>query len=243
MRSRHATWKPVPYTGLHKRQPRRAVVLHRNGIARATSLQGYFTGNAHGDHGAENVHVGAHLQVRLDGTVEEYVDLDLVIYHAYGASEWSIGIETEDDKDPSKPWTPAQVKTIIALCRELKVPGRLLKQTPSDGVGWHEQYPAWNSSAHSCPGPVREKQIREEILPALQGRKVRHRIHARIAASSVSSSPLRSGPESTCTATPPRSPSPSAPSTTPSSGSRRSTCPRRSAGCSALPRPRSTSGR
>ena len=166
MRSTLAAWRKVPYTGLHKRSPRRAVVIHTNGGG-SGSLFGWFSGNARGDHGSANRHVGAQFQVMRDGSAEQYVDTDDVIYHAYGASEWAIGIETEDDGDPSKPWTASQVGTIIRLCRELGVPGQLLKETPSDGVGWHEQYPSWNKTAHRCPGPVRERQIRDVILPAL----------------------------------------------------------------------------
>lgn len=182
MRSKLAARKPVPYTGLHKRSPRRAVILHTNGGG-SGSLFGYFSGNARGDHGADNRHVGAHFQVMRDGRAEQYVDTDLVIYHAYGASEWAVGIETEDDGDPSKPWTPAQLKTIVAICRELKIPGQLLKETPSGGVGWHEQYPSWNKTAHHCPGSVREKQIREHVIPALAAGLTpaqRQRLHDRL---------------------------------------------------------------
>lgn len=181
MRSVNATWRPVAYTGLHKRSPRRAVVLHTNGGG-SGSMWGYFSGNARGDHGADNRHVGAQFQVMRTGLAEQYVDTELVIYHAYGASEWAIGIETEDDGNPAKPWTPEQIKTIIRICRENGVPGQLLKETPSDGVGWHEQYPSWNKLAHSCPGKVREQQIREQIIPALNGLtpKQRRRLRARL---------------------------------------------------------------
>lgn len=185
MRSKLATWRKVPYTDLHRRAASRAVILHTNGGG-SGSLFGYFSGNARGDHGAANRHVGAQFQVMRDGKAEQYVDTDLVIYHAYGASEWAVGIETEDDGDPSKPWTPAQVQTIIAICRELKIPGQLLKETPSDGVGWHEQYPSWNKTAHSCPGKVRERQIRDVILPALAKPPLtpaeRRRLRARLVA-------------------------------------------------------------
>jgi hypothetical protein len=166
MRSQHATWMPVPYGGLHKRQPRRAVICHTNGGG-SGSMFGWFSGNARGNHGAENRHVGAHFQVMKDGTVEEYVDTDYVIYHAYSASEFAVGIETEDDGHPETPWTPAQLASIVKLCRELGVPGQLLKDGPSDGVGWHEQYRDWNQTAHACPGKVREQQIRTHIIPAL----------------------------------------------------------------------------
>jgi hypothetical protein len=181
MRSKHATWKPVPYTGLHNRQSRNAVILHTNGGG-SGSLFGYFSGSARGDHGPENKHVGAHFQVLKNGHGEQYVDTALVIYHAYAASEWAVGIETEDDGDPSTPWTPEQVATIIAICRELNVPGQLLAETASGGVGWHEQYPSWNQTGHHCPGPVRERQIREQIIPALLAGPRRRRLRARLAA-------------------------------------------------------------
>jgi hypothetical protein len=45
----------------------------------------------------------------------------------------------------------------------------LLHESPSSGVGWHEQYNSWNKSNHSCPGSVRERQIREVIIPRLAG--------------------------------------------------------------------------
>lgn len=179
-RSKHATWKPIPYTGLHRRIPRRAVILHTNGGG-SGSLFGYFSGNARGDHGADNRHVGAHFQVMRDGHAEQYVDTANVIYHAYSASEWAVGIETEDDGNPSVPWTDAQITTIIAICRELGVPGQLLKEGASDGIGWHEQYPSWNKTAHSCPGKVREHQIHDRILPALAvSPSRRRRLHARL---------------------------------------------------------------
>lgn len=168
MWSSHATRRPVAYNGLHARQPRRAVLLHTNGGGTDNgSLFGWWSSCARGQRGTENRHVGAHFQITFNGHAEQYVDTNVVVYHAYSASEWAVGIETEDDGHPSTPWTNAQLDTIIAICRELKVPGQLLKDSPSDGIGWHEMYADWNKSGHSCPGSVREKQIRDVILPAL----------------------------------------------------------------------------
>lgn len=163
MRSRHATWRPVAYTGLHGRQSRRAVILHTNGgPCDHGSLFGFWSQIA-----ASGKHIGAHFQVATGGRAEQYVDTTQVIYHAYSASEWAVGIETEDDGHPDTPWTQAQLDTIIAICRELSIPGKLLADGPSDGVGWHEQYADWNRDGHHCPGTVREHQIRTLILPAL----------------------------------------------------------------------------
>lgn len=162
--SAHATWRPVPYEGLHARQNHRAVLLHTNGGGTDKgSLYGFWTGIAR-----RGQHVGAHFQVATNGHAEQYVDTDQVIYHAFSASEWAVGIETEDDGHPSTPWTDAQLTTIIAICHELHVPGRILTSPqPADGIGWHEQFVDWNHDGHQCPGHVRELQIRRVILPAL----------------------------------------------------------------------------
>lgn len=176
MWSSHATKRPVPYTGLHARQPHRAALIHTNGGGTDQgSLYGFWCQNANGSRGPENKHVGAHFQVMTNGHAEQYVDTDLVIYHAYSASEWALGFEVEDDRDPSRPMTPAQLATIEAILRELHVAARqLTSDQPADGVGWHEQFHAWNESGHHCPGPVREGQVRTVIIPALQQHPVVH---------------------------------------------------------------------
>ena len=163
MWSSHATRRPVSYTGLHARQPRRAALLHTNGGGTDHgSLYGWWSQIA-----ARGQHVGAHYQIGWS-IAEQYVDSSKVIYHAFAASEWAVGIETQDDGHPERPWNDFQVETIIAICRELKVPGRLLTSAqPADGLGWHEQFVDWNRDGHRCPGNVRELQIRRDILPAL----------------------------------------------------------------------------
>lgn len=170
MWSSHATKRPVAYKNLHARTKHHAALIHTNGGGTDHgSLFGWWSAGARGDRGPDNLHVGAHFQVMFNGHAEQYVDTDLVIYHAYGASEWAVAFEVEDDNDPSRPMTPAQMATIEAILRELQVPGKILvSDQPGDGVGWHEQFHAWNQSGHRCPGPVRESQIHSTIVPALQ---------------------------------------------------------------------------
>ena len=168
MWSSHATRRPIAYQGLHPRQPHRAAVVHTNGGPCAHgSLYGWWTSHADGSMGSGNLHLGAHFQVPWDGHGEQYVDTDLVVYHAYSASEFAVGFEVQDDGDPTRPMTDAQIRFIVDVCRELGVPGRLLADGPSDGVGYHEQYPDWNRSGHTCPGAVRRQQVIDRIVPAL----------------------------------------------------------------------------
>lgn len=151
-----ALWLPAGYTGLHPRQSIAAALLHTNGgPSSAGSLWGWWKQTA-----AAGSHIGAHYQVKSNGGVECYVDPALVIYHAYSASEWAIGIETQDDGNPNTPWTEAQVTSIAGILRYHRIPPvRLTSPSPASGVGFHREFTDWNGSGHYCPGSVREAQI------------------------------------------------------------------------------------
>jgi N-acetylmuramoyl-L-alanine amidase-like protein len=169
MLSSLATVKLVPYVGLGRRSPRKAAVLHTNGgNAPNGSLFSLFSGNASGAHGTKKLHLGAHFQIKNDGSIEQYVDTDLSVGHAWDANSFAVGIETQDDNQCRKRWTDAQVDSIVALLMELGVPPKLLEQTPSDGVGWHRQYDSWNLSKHSCPCDTRQMQVTSAIIPGLE---------------------------------------------------------------------------
>jgi N-acetylmuramoyl-L-alanine amidase len=169
MQSSLATMRRVAYEGLDARTPRKAVVLHTNGFdATAGSLFSGFSKNARGDNGPDFLHVGAHFQVKNDGTIEQYVDTDLSIGHAFAANSFAIGIETEDDGHCLRAWTDAQVDSIVALLRELGIPPKLLEETASDGIGWHRKFDSWNKNNHACPCDTRQEQITSRILPELE---------------------------------------------------------------------------
>jgi hypothetical protein len=161
--------KIVPYVGLGRRSANKAAVLHTNdGNTSDGSLFSVFSGNASGAHGPDKLQLGAHFQVKNDGTIEQYVDTDLSVGHAFAANAFAIGIETEDNGNCMRSWTDAQVNSIAALLFELGVPPQLLEETPSDGVGWHRQFDSWNQSGHTCPCDTRQRQITEEVLPGLE---------------------------------------------------------------------------
>jgi hypothetical protein len=159
----------VPYVGLHARTSNKAAVLHTNGFdATDGSLFSGFSKNASGANGPEKLHLGAHFQVKNDGSIEQYVPTDLSIGHAFDANSFAIGIETEDDGQCLKSWTDEQVDSIVALLRELGVPPKLLQETASDGVGWHRKFDSWNHNNHACPCDTRQAQIESRILPELE---------------------------------------------------------------------------
>ena len=163
--------RPVPYQGLHPRLPYRAGLLHTNGGGTDHgSLYGWWLSCANGSRGPAMRHIGAHYQVPNSGVWERYVDPALVVYHAYGASEWAFGIETEDESNPATPWNDNQLAAITEILTINQVPGVLLtSDQPAHGVGYHQQFPSWNQEGHNCPAPVRVQQLKTEIIPALQG--------------------------------------------------------------------------
>lgn len=157
----HAKHRLVNYAAsLPHRDPAKTVILHTNGGGTDHgSLFGWF--NRAGND------ICAHFQIMWDGTCEQYVDTDHEAYAQYSGNAYGVSIETQDDGNPSKPWTDKQIAAIIAVCKWVGCPPRISPDGAGGGVGWHELYADWNKSHHSCPGAVRERQIREKIIPGL----------------------------------------------------------------------------
>ncbi len=155
--------RPVAKIDDGPRDQRKAVVLH-TAVSRATSLFDFWQG------GSAGKGIGSHIYIAEDGHAEQYLDTSRETGHAFAANAFTVGIETWDNADPDHtPWTQAQLDKIIAICQELGVPGKALLEGPSDGVGFHRQFPSWNENKHSCPGDLRVNQVKTVIIPALQG--------------------------------------------------------------------------
>jgi len=148
----------VNYSNLHPRLPFRAALLHTNGGG--ANLRGWWQQTA--DSGS---HIGAQYQVMNDGRVICYVDPAYVVYHAYGASEWAFGIETEDDGENAHPWTDVQLNAIAAVLHFHGVPAvRLGVASAGAGVGTHQDFHEWNYSYHDCVGAVRQAQVSDVLI-------------------------------------------------------------------------------
>ena len=146
-------------------KPPRAVFLHTNGGG--SNLVPWFNHLYASGQGR----IGSTFQVYRDGSIDQLCDTQSVIYAQYGASQWAVSIETEDDGHPSTPWTPQQVAAIIKLIRWLHdthgIPLRAMANADDSGIGYHEQFHVWNQTSHDCPGSVRVAQLHNTILPAL----------------------------------------------------------------------------
>ena len=95
--------------------------------------------------------------VRFDGSLIQWLDTDLVDYHACMA-QWEgwFGVENESNPDtPDAPPTDAQITTMRTLALWAGVPLVPATSRTSGGVGYHRQFPgpcgeAWGQTA--CPG-------------------------------------------------------------------------------------------
>ena len=164
-----AVWRPIStnYSAGGNRPD--TVVFHTASDGPSTrSLFGWFNN--------PQAQASAHFFVAGDGSVEQLVDTNDRAWHAYSANSHGIGIETHDGGNAANPWTPQQVDALVALtdwaCRTHGIKRAICTSPTSGGLGWHEQFRDWNRNAHACPGPVREAQVRDVILPRIQGTPV-----------------------------------------------------------------------
>ena len=164
-----ARWNPVKYVAqLDAMQAApRAVFLHTN--CGGPNLTRWF------DNLWETSHkrLGSTFQVFGDGRIDQLCETTSVIYAQFEASEWAVSIETQDDAQPDRPWTPRQLDSIVRLVQWLhethEIPLRLMDSSTDSGIGYHQQFPVHNKSAHNCPGPIRLNQLLHTILPRLTG--------------------------------------------------------------------------
>jgi hypothetical protein len=147
-----ALWKPVnQWVGkAHRAHLNKAVVLH-TAATDIDETKGLYSKTYSGS-------TGAHFYIRGDGIIEQYADSDAYLGHAWDANTFAAGVETWDGAQVIQ-WNPAQLDAIDTLLREMSIPAQALKETPSDGVGYHREYNSWNTSNHSCPGDPRVAQV------------------------------------------------------------------------------------
>lgn len=167
-----AVRKPIPRNFGGKRRSTRAVVLHVDAGA-AKSLQGWFSNPASG--------ASSHFYVTYDGTVEQYVDADLIAWTQRAGNTTCVAIETQGLG--AGRWTPAQAAAIAALTRWLCETYGLPKTSmvtarpAARGIGMHrfgiDPYRAsgteiWGPRGKVCPGNDRVAQF-PEVVAAVAG--------------------------------------------------------------------------
>ena len=172
-----AKWRPLPENATQAKIKPTQVILHTAvDHAGPTSLFGFFSNS--------KVKVESHFFVKFDGVVEQYMDTEVradanryANRRADGTG--AISIETEDDGDPSKPWSAAQLVSIVALIDWAHdvhdVPLVVAPAPDAPGIGYHSMWgapSAWTPSrGKTCPGPVRISQFVNELMPVWSERR------------------------------------------------------------------------
>lgn len=175
-----AVWRPLPENSTQRKITPTQVILHTAVDSPGpTSLFGYF---ARAEVGAES-----HFFVRLDGTVEQYMDTERMANANRRADVRAISIETEDEGNPEGvPWSQPQLAAIIKLvswiCDTHNVPRMVCPAWDQPGIGWHSMWGfkdpitqtqpvdnPWSSyRGKTCPGKTRIRQFVQVLMPALQ---------------------------------------------------------------------------
>lgn len=179
MRNPNAAWRPLPENATQRKITPTQVIVHTAvDSPAASSLFPYFS---RGDVGAES-----HFFVRRDGTVEQYMDTNVMANANRTADVRAISIETEDDGNPEGlPWTDPQLRALIDLiawcCDTHNIPRDLCPAHDRPGIGWHSMFGfrdplaqtgpidnPWSSfRAKTCPGKTRIGQLLGTVMPAL----------------------------------------------------------------------------
>lgn len=110
----------------------------------------------------------------LDGAVWQWQDLGRQADAQTAGNSYATSIETSDGGHPERPWSKAQVDSLILLgswwCQQTGAPPRLVQKTTEKGFGYHRQFKAWNPAGKTCPGDVRLAQWVDDVIPAIARR-------------------------------------------------------------------------
>ena len=110
----------------------------------------------------------------LDGVIFQWMDTDRQADANRNANGFAVSIETSDGGDPDRPWSPKQLDALVrligALCDHYEIPRQICDRAEGSGLGWHVMFGApgpWTPVAKTCPGPVRIKQLKDTVFPAV----------------------------------------------------------------------------
>jgi hypothetical protein len=177
-----AVLRLLPENATQRRIVPRLAILHTAVDSRAaTSLYPYFSRS---DVGAES-----HFFVKWDGTVEQYMDTEVMANANKQADAYAISIETEDDGAPEElAWSPEQLWAIVHLldwcCRTHGIPRLSADQPDGAGISWHARWsfvdpinqvgvlassPWTMYRGKTCPGKTRIRQFLDVVLPSVEG--------------------------------------------------------------------------
>lgn len=107
----------------------------------------------------------------LDGVVWQWQTLGRQADAQGAGNAYATSVETSDGGSAARPWSPAQVRSLILLgawwCQQTGNPPELVRSPTGRGLGYHRQFKEWNPNNHSCPGDVRLGQYLQDVIPGI----------------------------------------------------------------------------
>jgi hypothetical protein len=170
-----ADWRPLPEATSQPKITPRTVIYH-TAVGRLATTERFFR---------DSTGVESHLMVggpwdgpALDGVIWQWMTLDRQADANLDANRFAISIETSDNAplrpEDIAPWSPKQLAALVRLGNWLAdtygIPRRICPAWDQAGFGWHVLFGApshWTPVAKACPGPVRIRQLKDIVLPAI----------------------------------------------------------------------------
>ena len=165
-----AVYRPISRNHGAIRPKTTCAILHVD-AGGANSLYGWFNNPASS--------ASSHFYIKYDGTIEQYLDTNLIAWTQRAGNAYGIGIETQGLG--SGTWTDAQMASIAALLKWInQVHGVLLQDMKnsrgtSKGVGYHRMGcdpwrvfngHVWGPRGKVCPGDGRVAQFNAVVIAA-----------------------------------------------------------------------------
>jgi hypothetical protein len=109
-----------------------------------------------------------------DGVVWQWRDTEEQADANLKANAFAVSIETSDGGDPTRPWSPKQLASLVRLGNWLadthSIPRRICPAWDAGGFGYHVMFGApgpWTPVAKTCPGATRIHQLKTIVFPAI----------------------------------------------------------------------------
>ncbi len=116
--------------------------------------------------------VGGEWDGQYDGVAFQWQRIDRQADAQYAANGYANSVELSDGGDPTRPLGARQLAALITLtatwCQVTNTPCQWVTDPDHHGLGFHSQFPEWNTAGHACPGPVRLQQLRDIVVPGAQ---------------------------------------------------------------------------
>ena len=141
------------------------VICHR-AVSSAKDLYGYWN--------SPGIVLESHFYISEDGTIYQYMDTNVRADANVDANAFAVSIETWDGGNTPDDWG-WNAKQLYSLKRLIKwvCDTHGIKKAPAQtwnggGIGGHNWFPyPWADGPRGCPGTERNRQLREDIIPAV----------------------------------------------------------------------------